>query len=164
MKPVIRLLPLVLLALCAACDPVAVFTVVEVCDPVPDSLEPASGPVAGGETVTLHGLHVGSELGPNDLVVNVGGQTAEVTGVFRGTGCGNCEACILDEEVFRCAECERVCRGERSWVDADGVEQPAEACEEWVSFVVPPATEPGPTSVQITNAHGSAFAADYTYE
>lgn len=155
---------LLLLLLLAGCDPAAIFTVVQVCDPLPDSIEPTSGPLAGGETVTLRGLHVASELGEDDIVVHVGGVVAEVNGVFRGPGCGNCDACVLDENIFRCAECERVCRGELTWVDADGVEQAAEACEEWVSFVVPAGVEPGPVSVQVTNSHGSVFADDYTYE
>jgi len=133
-----------------------------VCNPVLDDLEPGVGPVEGGTVVTVNGLFVATELGVRDVTVHVGGAEAEVTGVFRGGGCGNCDGCIAD--ALRCAECERVCRGEVSWTDDETEEHFApEVCEEWVSFVAPAAEQAGTADVLLGNAHGSAQTLTFEY-
>ncbi len=135
--------------------------VLAVCNPIVDGADPATGPLEGGTSVTVDGLFVATELGVRDTTVFVGGAEAEVTGVFRGSGCANCDACIA--EALRCVECERVCRGEASWDDEETGEHFApEACEEWVSFETPPAEEAGEVGVLLSNAHGSS--AELTFE
>lgn len=151
--------PLVLLCGCEIED---VDLVLDVCNPMVDTLDPAMGTVDGGDSVTLSGLFVGTELGTRDVTVHVGGSEAEVTGVFRGSGCSNCDACIT--EVLRCAECERVCRGQVSWDDPETEEHFApEVCEEWVSFLTPATGAPGEVAVLLTNSHGSTQSASFEY-
>jgi hypothetical protein len=134
-----------------------------VCTPVIDAMEPDSGPVEGGTQVTVTGLWVASELGVRDLGVHMAGDQAEVTGVFRGSGCANCDACIAD--ALRCVECERVCRGLEGHTDSStGIYAGPEVCEEWVSFLTPAAAAAGPAEVVLTNSHGSVAGPDFTYE
>lgn len=133
-----------------------------VCSPVIDQMEPASGPTSGGTQVTLSGLFVATEVGERDVAVHVGGVRAETTGVFRGNGCANCDACAAS--ALRCEECERVCRGLSGWTDPETEEySEAEVCEEWVSFVVPASEEDGEAEVVLTNSHGATIGPVYTY-
>ena len=162
MRARLLLTALAVLAL-AGCEEDDDYVPRSVCTPMLDSLDPDSGPTTGGTQVTLAGLWVATELGERDAAVHVGGAEAEVTGVFRGSGCTNCDLCIAD--ALRCAECERVCRGQTTWTDPEtGENLPPEACEEWVSFLTPPAEEPGAATVLITNSHGSADDITFLYE
>lgn len=151
------------LGLLVACDDPDNGVALAVCNPILDELDPGFGPTEGGTSVTVHGLFVATDLGVRDLTVFIGGAEAEVTGVFRGNGCSNCDACVA--EALRCGECERVCRGDVSWTDPDTEEHFApEVCEEWISFVTPEADAAGPADILIGNAHGSSQALSFDYE
>jgi hypothetical protein len=151
---------LVLWAL-SGCESSVVTTAPDACIPVVDALEPAVGSAEGGTTVRLSGLHVGSELGPRDVVVHLGGSEAEVTAVFRGDGCDPCDVCT--SELFSCAQCERVCRGINAYKDtADIVWGPA-ACEEWVDFTTPPHA-PGEAELILQNGRGAVGGVYFDYE
>ncbi|MCP4869860.1 MAG: hypothetical protein GY898_14210 [Proteobacteria bacterium] len=156
------LLALALAAL-TACEEADSSVVLAVCNPILDDLDPGIGPVDGGTQVTVNGLFVATDLGVRDVTVFVGGAEAEVTGAFRGSGCTNCDACVA--EALRCAECERVCRGDASWTDPDTEEHFApEVCEEWISFVTPEAVEAGSADILVSNAHGSSQELSFEYE
>lgn len=156
------LLGLLLVCSVLGCEEEAVTIPLAVCIPVLDSLEPAEGSVDGDTAVTINGLFVGTDLGERDVQIFVGGQEAEVTGVFRGPGCEVCDACI--EQALRCGECESVCRGLDSWEDPSTgeVSEPV-LCEEWVSFLTPSAEEPGPAELVLMNSRGSEDGLQFLY-
>ena len=156
------------LALCSlfvatSCDEEALTPPLAVCTPVLDVLEPAYGPLSGGTAVELHGLFIATEQGVRDTRIQVGGAEADVTAVTRSEGCLACDQCIL--AALRCAECERVCRGETGWNDLDtGVWILPEACDEQVDFTSPAGSAPGPAAVIVTTSRGSGIGLDFTYE
>ncbi len=91
---------LTLLAL-AGCEEEAAVVVAEVCTPIADVLEPASGSIDGGDDVLLSGLFVATSLGERDVLVHIGGEEAEVTGVFRGDTCARRTCQRLTERAAR---------------------------------------------------------------
>jgi hypothetical protein len=164
MMPISRTLLLLALVLATgtACEDPNSSLILAVCNPILDDLDPAVGPVEGGTQVTVRGLFVATDLGIRDTTVYIGGAEAEVTGVFRGNGCSNCDACVAD--ALRCGECQRVCRGDVSWTDPETEDHFApEACEEWISFLTPAADAAGAVDILIGNAHGSAQDLSFEY-
>ena len=158
LAPQLRTLRLVGLLVCAAfvcgCEEEPEVPPLAICTPVLDELSPATGPAGGGTEVTLTGLWIATDLGTRDVQVFVGGSEAEVTSTSRTEGCTACDACI--EQVLRCTECERVCRGEAAFEDpATGELLPQARCEEDVQFTTPPAATLGPAGVLLINSRGS---------
>jgi len=156
------LLCLVSVAFSTSCEETEIAPPLAVCTPVLDSLEPDSGPLAGGTQVALAGLFISTEQGLRDTRIQVGGAEATVTGVTRGSGCVACDQCIL--AALRCAECDRVCRGVTGWNDVDtGVWLIPEECTEQVDFTTPAGSEPGAAPIIVTTARGSGVGLDFTY-
>ncbi len=126
------------------------------CDPLPDSVEPAEGSPNGGYEVVISGRFVSSAyegFATNDLVVRFGGYDAEVVAV-DADGCDPCFACL--ETAGFCVECTDVCDGN------DPHEDETDTCVETVTVVVPP-HEPGDVSVSLFNGHGSTAEFGFTY-
>ena len=144
------------------CEEETVIPPLAVCTPVLDSISPDEGPASGGTDVTLSGLWVSTDLGERDVKVFLGGNEALVTSVFRGDGCSVCDACI--EQVLRCTECERVCRGVDAFEDTlTGETHEPTACEEWVAFTTPPANAVGVADLVLTNSRGSEGGLQFLY-
>ncbi len=144
------------------CEEETIIPPLAVCTPVLDSISPDEGPAIGGTDVTLSGLWVSTDLGERDVKVFLGGNEAVVTSVFRGEGCSVCDACI--EQVLRCTECERVCRGIDAFEDTltGEVHEPS-ACEEWVAFTTPAANTVGLADLVLTNSRGSESGLQFLY-
>ena len=133
-----------------------------VCTPLLEGLSPNTGPASGGTEVTLDGLWIATDLGTRDVQVFVGGAEATVTGTSRSDGCTACDACI--EQVLRCVECERVCRGELSFEDpTTGETFAAASCDETVTFTTPSASALGPAGVVLINSRGSEDGLSFDY-
>ena len=145
-----------------SCDEEEYSPPLAVCTPVRDALSPTQGPLSGGTEVALHGLFIATELGVRDTRFQLDGAEAEVVSVSRGEGCLACDQCILT--ALRCAECERVCRGENGWNDIDSGEWILpDLCEEQVNFITPAATDPGPAALILTTSRGSGVGLDFVY-
>jgi len=144
------------------CEEETIVPPLAVCTPVLDSISPDEGPAIGGTDATVSGLWVSTDLGERDVKVFLGGNEAIVTSVFRGEGCSVCDACI--EQVLRCTECERVCRGLDAFEDTlTGEVYEATACEEWVAFTTPPANAVGLADLVLTNSRGSEGGLQFHY-
>ena len=146
----------------SGCEEEAEAPPLAVCTPLLEGLSPSTGPAAGGTEVTLDGMWIATDLGNRDVQIFVGGSEATVTGTTRSDGCTACDACI--EQVLRCIECERVCRGELSFEDpSTGEVFAAASCEETVTFTTPPASALGPAGVLLINGRGSEDGLSFDY-
>ena len=144
------------------CDEETEVPPLAVCTPVLEGLSPDTGPASGGTQVTLDGLWIATSLGTRDVQVFVGGEAATINATDRSSGCDPCDACI--EQVLRCTECERVCKGQDSFEDpTTGEVFEASACVETVTFTTPAATALGSAGVVLMNSRGSEDGLSFEY-
>ena len=159
LRHLVLCLSILALPFLVACDADEVQGPISVCEPVPSTIEPATGPAAGGTEATATGLWLTAD-DPDDIVVRVGAVDAAVLTMAR-VGCDPCDACAT--ESLRCATCDRECRGLDDYTDNSGQVHDAAACTETLVFVTPPGA-PGPSAVSIINARGQSDALTFTYE
>ena len=152
-----RLFPLFALLL-LSCDADELQGPIAACDLVPESIEPAEGPSAGGTEVTVTGLFVAGSS-DRDMQIRVGGADATWLSMER-VGCDTCDACV--DEALRCSDCDRECRGLADFEDSSGVVWEASACVETLVFETPAGT-PGEAAVHIINSRGSNDSLRFTY-
>lgn len=112
------------------------------CDITTTSVDPSAAYV--GDQVRVSATPLTSSF---DTAVYVGGDRALLVDLVR-ENCEVCDECKSDNDCNECGDCD----------DCDAA--CADTCDEYVLFEVP-AREPGPTVVQIYNAHGESQTIEF---